>query len=102
MSFQKIPVVFEAVQTQVPTAPADDVSAFLAGAAPDWLQKAIDDRKVRLIPPQDETDPGALVIDTLDGAMTCHGGDWIIQGATGALHPCTPDVFAASYEAVSL
>ena len=46
----------------------------------------------------------ALDIPTLEGvvrAQTYHGGDYVIRGVAGEFYPCKPDIFAATYEAVS-
>jgi hypothetical protein len=40
-------------------------------------------------------------IDTLEGGHTVCPGDWIATGAQGEHWPIKPDVFAATYEAVS-
>ena len=40
-------------------------------------------------------------IKTLEGWMTCIVGDWIITGIKGEIYPCKPDIFDATYEAVS-
>lgn len=40
-------------------------------------------------------------IPTLEGAMLASPGDWIIRGVQGEFYPCKPDIFAATYEAVS-
>lgn len=46
-----------------------------------------------------------IVIDTLEGEMTCNVGDWIIREPfpTGdrRFYPCKPDIFAATYDPVS-
>lgn len=42
-----------------------------------------------------------FVIGTLEGNMTASPGDWIIRGVQGEFYPCKPDIFAATYEAVS-
>ena len=39
-----------------------------------------------------------IEIDTLEGVMTAHIGDWIIRGVAGEFYPCKPDIFAATYE----
>ena len=44
---------------------------------------------------------GVLDIPTLEGMMTAHPGDWIIRGVQGEFYPCKPDIFDATYEAVS-
>ncbi|KKK69167.1 hypothetical protein LCGC14_2936720, partial [marine sediment metagenome] len=28
-------------------------------------------------------------------------GDWVIKGVAGEFYPCKPDIFAATYEAVT-
>jgi hypothetical protein len=43
----------------------------------------------------------AIVIHTLEGAMTASPGDWIIRDVQGEFYPCKPDIFAATYEAVT-
>ncbi|WP_333757864.1 hypothetical protein [Streptomyces sp. ISBFB 2968] len=40
-------------------------------------------------------------IDTLEGGHTVCPGDWIITGVQGEHYPCKPDIFAATYEAVT-
>ncbi|MFG3509689.1 hypothetical protein ACGF5F_29775 [Streptomyces sp. NPDC047821] len=44
---------------------------------------------------------GQLVIATLEGAMHASPNDWIIRGVEGEFYPCKPDIFEATYEAVS-
>ena len=41
---------------------------------------------------------GALVIDTLEGAMTANIGDWIIRGVKGELYPIKDQIFQETYE----
>lgn len=43
----------------------------------------------------------ALAIHTLEGVMHAALGDWIIRGVQGEFYPCKPDIFEATYEAVS-
>ena len=40
-------------------------------------------------------------IKTLEGTMTANPGDWIITGVKGEKYPCKPDIFTATYEAVT-
>lgn len=40
-------------------------------------------------------------IPTLEGTMRANLGDWIIRGVAGEFYPCKPDIFDATYEAVS-
>jgi hypothetical protein len=46
--------------------------------------------------------PGAPIkIHTLEGVMEASPGDYIIKGVLGEYYPCKPDIFHATYEAVS-
>lgn len=40
-------------------------------------------------------------IDTLEGGHIVCPGDWIITGVKGERYPCKPDIFDATYEAVT-
>jgi len=42
-----------------------------------------------------------LVIVTLEGDMRANPGDYIIRGIKGEVYPCKPDIFEATYEAVT-
>ncbi|TPM89872.1 hypothetical protein [Mesorhizobium sp. B2-1-3A] len=42
-----------------------------------------------------------LYIGTLEGTMAAMPGDWIIRGVKGEIYPCKPDIFDATYEAVT-
>ncbi len=46
-------------------------------------------------------DGDVLRVSTLEGIMRAEMGDWIIKGVKGELYPCKPDIFDATYEAVS-
>ncbi len=80
--FRKKPVVIEAVQ-------------FRSGEQP--YEFAADEVAGRVRYPED----GTMLIDTLEGTMVAHSGDWIIRGVKGELHPCKPDIFAMTYEPVA-
>lgn len=41
-----------------------------------------------------------LIIETLEGDMTCQAGDWVIKGVAGECYPCRADIFEATYEPV--
>jgi len=41
---------------------------------------------------------GAVVIQTLEGDMYAHPGDWIVRGVKGELYPVRDDIFALTYE----
>jgi hypothetical protein len=40
----------------------------------------------------------AMVIYTLEGAMTAREGDYIIKGVAGEFYPCRGDIFQDTYE----
>ena len=44
---------------------------------------------------------GTLSIGTLEGQHRVSFGDWIIKGVKGELYSCKPDIFEATYDAVS-
>ncbi|MGP9682031.1 hypothetical protein [Brachybacterium sp. AOP3-A1-3] len=44
---------------------------------------------------------GELMIRTLEGDMRVSIGDWVIRGVHGEFYPCKPDIFEATYEAVT-
>lgn len=87
--YRKLPVEIEAVQ--MPAAPGY-VDSFVS--APPWLIEAMATGVVQ------EADDECWRVKTLEGAMTCRPGDWIIRGIKGELYPCKLDIFAATYEAV--
>ena len=41
-----------------------------------------------------------MLIDTLEGQMQAHVGDYIVRGVNGEYHPCRPSIFEATYELV--
>ena len=45
--------------------------------------------------------PHLFKIPTLEGDLMASSGDWIIRGVQGEFYPCKPDIFTATYEAVS-
>ena len=45
---------------------------------------------------------GELFIETLEGDMLASVGDFIIKGVKGEFYPCKPDIFEATYEAVTV
>lgn len=66
---------------------------------PEWIVEAIKAGTVRF---QDSGTPNvAMLIDTLEGTHRADQGDWIIKGVKGELYPCKPDIFVATYDAVS-
>ena len=111
--FRKKPVVIEAMH--LPDAypegidpSSDGYARNLAGAAVlDWLTSHLG----RGFDPLDNETPGCgwsidpatgfVLIATLEGVMQAKPSDWIIRGVQGEFYPCKPDIFAATYEAVS-
>lgn len=45
--------------------------------------------------PSDEA--GTVIIQTLEGNMAGHVGDWIVKGAVGEFYPVKPDAFTATF-----
>ena len=41
-----------------------------------------------------------LTIKTLEGDMIANKGDYVIQGVSGEVYPCKPDIFAKTYDKV--
>ncbi len=41
---------------------------------------------------------GKLYIRTLEGIYNVSVGDYVIQGVTGEIYPCKPDIFEKTYE----
>ncbi|MFD8088628.1 hypothetical protein [Streptomyces malaysiensis] len=44
---------------------------------------------------------GRMIISTLEGLHWVDVGDYVIRGVQGEFYPCKPDIFAATYEAVT-
>ncbi|MFF8784820.1 hypothetical protein [Streptomyces sp. NPDC015125] len=44
---------------------------------------------------------GRMIISTLEGLHWVDLGDYVIRGVAGEFYPCKPDIFAATYEAVT-
>jgi hypothetical protein len=87
--YRKRPVVIDAMQW----APSDPLAA---GRMTVWLSAGR--ATFRL---QGMGDLARLLIATLEGEMTASPGDWVIRGVQGEHYPCKPDIFAATYEAVT-
>lgn len=87
--FRKKPVEIEAIQFT-----GDNRNAVL-----DWT--GVSTVNASTIYWRSKADDGEIVIRTLEGDMVASIGDWIIRGVKGELYPCKPDIFAATYDAVS-
>jgi hypothetical protein len=79
MKFRKKPVVIDAVQ---------------------WT-KAMDEGREPWPAPVCRVNDSRPFIKTLEGDMTVSIGDWIVKGVAGEFYPCKPDIFEATYEAVT-
>ena len=77
--YRKKPVVIDAVQLPVSSAPA-------------WLADAMDESRILLFA------DGTARVPTLEGDMMASPGDWIIRGVKGELYPCKPDIFEQTYQ----
>ena len=86
--FRKKPVEIEAMRYPGVQAAASSYMAFRA-----WLERNDTYRAARM-------DGDCLVIETLEGSIKAQPGDWIVQGVSGEVYPCKPDIFAETYEAV--
>ncbi len=40
----------------------------------------------------------SIAINTLEGQLTVHAGDWLIKGVKGEFYPCRADIFEMTYE----
>lgn len=67
---------------------------------PDEVARGLVWKDVRKLPVQVRAArvPIRIVIHTLEGDMRAEPGDWLIQGVSGELYPCKPDIFAKTYE----
>lgn len=76
--FTKKPVTVEAMQYTGGN--INDVARFV-GDTPNWTP-----------------DSDSYPLETLEGTMDAHHGDWIIKGVAGEFYPCKPDIFEQTYE----
>lgn len=103
--YRKKPVVIEAFQMTL-EARWDNVDW------PNWLNKAwnLGNSEEGAVFPKEvyssvlypsPKSSNQLSIYTLEGKMTVAVDDWIIQGISGELYPCKPNIFEESYELVN-
>lgn len=86
--YRKKPVVIEAFQYD------GDLSGKDGYYVPKWAVKAFEDGVIKF------KDAGDMYIETLEGDMQAHVGDWVIKGVKGELFPCKPDVFEMTFELI--
>lgn len=94
MRFRKKPVVIDAVQF---TEELRAASLFDGAPLPPGVRYAGGSHH----PGRREIYSASYYIKTLEGDMRVDVGDWVITGVKGAHYPCKPDIFAATYDAVS-
>lgn len=90
MKYRKKPVVIEAFR-------------FYMDNMPDWFMDNITSNKVILRKSDYKRysiEEAYCEIETLEGTMTCKGGDYVIKGVNGEIYPCKPDIFEKTYESV--
>ena len=82
--YRKKPVIIEAVQFM-----GDKKFT----GVPKWLDDAHNNATITF-------DGDNCFIATLEGVMTGNKEDYIIQGVSGEIYPCKPDIFEKTYEIV--
>ena len=85
--FRKKPVVIEAIQLTDRKGP--EIGR--------WAHKELPDAANAIIIQH----INGILVRTLEGEMFAGPGDWIIKGVKGEFYPCKPDIFEATYEAVT-
>lgn len=88
--FRKKPVIIEAFQYD-----GDLINRNCQYYVPDWAVKAYKEGVIFF------KDAGEMFIKTLEGDHHASVGDYIIQGVSGEIYPCKPDIFEKTYEKVS-
>jgi hypothetical protein len=103
MKYRKKPVIIEAVQLGWDT--WSEVCGLMGEAIPAIAHGVyVDPDTGKAYPENESGGDGAeigIVIATLEGDMLGRQGDFIIKGVQGEFYPCKPDIFEATYEAVS-
>lgn len=96
MKFRKKPVVIEAMLAGevLDGASSGRFSVKAVDRIAPWIVEAFEDMVIGF-------EPDAVLINTLEGQMRAERTDWIIRGVKGELYPCKPDIFEATYEAVT-
>lgn len=97
--FRKKPVVIQAVQaTGTPKSNREIIDWTRGSKTP----ASMDKRVTQMADGSGLQDThSSLTIATLEGAHWVSPGDWIIKGVAGEFYPCKPDIFEATYDAVS-
>ena len=92
--FRKKPIVIEAFRMGI-------------DPRPDWFADKVNLNEIKTfrVDGREQTDPFETsetycIISTLEGMMEGRYGDYIIQGVSGEIYPCKPEIFEKTYEAV--
>lgn len=104
--YRKKPVVIEAMHF------GEDMSNAELHAVYQWIEQNTEGSfepmaviEGRWAPPASgvSIDPrdGRMMIATIEGCHWVDLGDYVIRGVKGEFYPCKPDIFRATYEAVS-
>ena len=64
-------------------------------SCPKWVEGAMYQNEVYY-----HAESNCWKIDTLEGVMTAHNGDYLIKGVHGELYPCKREVFEETYEII--
>ncbi|GAB7004418.1 hypothetical protein JCM18899A_18910 [Nocardioides sp. AN3] len=97
-AFRKKPVQIEAWLC------SDVIAAFKRdgwAGLPAPIEADCDARGYWLVTTKHASEGEGIYIQTLEGSMFAKPDDWIIRGVQGEFYPCKPDIFAATYDAVS-
>lgn len=90
MRYRKKPIVVEAFQ--LTDDPEMEAPAWFAQAVIDeriWIYRRLSDGHIKVY---------GCTVDTPEGRMKAHLGDYIIRGVNGELYPCKPGIFHKTYE----
>jgi len=88
--YRKKPVVIEAFQYDGDLMDTDG-NYYIPG----WAKEAIENGIMFY---EDTGESMQLFIGTLEGKMLVSVNDFVIQGVSGELYPCKPDIFEKTYE----
>ena len=90
--FRKRPVTIEAYQ----------LTDTNAGRVLSWVKSFYSERVVMRGGPKGGSRGATLIIHTtLEGDHLASVGDFVIRGVSDEAYPCKPDIFAATYEAIT-
>lgn len=97
MKYRKKPIVIEAYQMT-------KVNRWNNFNWPQWMHiawnmKPLEEGAIWIN--QDDPKKEKLICGTLEGVYHIDLDDWVIQGIKGEIYPCKPDIFKATYDAVT-